>query len=51
LRSVSLLQRRIVDKEIPPDIRPDDPPPSPDVPPYVRAENLQSRRGSDLSLR
>ena len=42
-------KRRLVDKEIPPDVRPDEPPPSPDVPPYVRGEDLRSR--SDLSLR
>ncbi len=43
-------KRRLVDNDIPPDVRPDDPPPSPDVPPYVRAEDRRTPR-SDLSLR
>lgn len=37
-------KRRMIDKDIPPDVRPDDPPPSPDVPPYVRGEELGVRR-------
>ena len=44
-------KRRIVDNESPPDVRPDDPPPSPDVPAHVRAEDLRPSVHSDLSLR
>lgn len=43
-------KRRVIDKDIPPDVRPDDPPPSPDVPPYVRGEELRTPRHNGPSL-
>lgn len=43
-------KRRVIDKDIPPDVRPDDPPPSPDVPPYVRGEELRRPRHDGPSL-
>lgn len=43
-------KRRMIDKDIPPDVRPDDPPPSPDVPPYVRGEELRAPRHNGPSL-